>query len=70
MDGIRDAVEGKIDFQGQRLADRINQETLVMVTVSTSSPFVLRSVTPAYLLDLLLPLLSLPGPSIRSRLAI
>ncbi|PWN35324.1 microsomal signal peptidase 12 kDa subunit [Meira miltonrushii] len=30
MDAIRQAVEGKIPFQGQRLADRINQEVIVM----------------------------------------
>ncbi|PWN31000.1 SPC12-domain-containing protein [Jaminaea rosea] len=30
LDQVKGYFEGKVDFQGQRLADRINQEVLVM----------------------------------------
>ncbi|UZJ51791.1 hypothetical protein CBS101457_001111 [Exobasidium rhododendri] len=33
MDELRTTLEGKIPFQGQRLADRINQESLVLSAV-------------------------------------
>ncbi|CAO1635907.1 unnamed protein product [Sympodiomycopsis kandeliae] len=33
MDSLKTIFEGKIDYQGQRLADRINQELLVLGAV-------------------------------------
>ncbi|KAL9932291.1 hypothetical protein V8E36_008770 [Tilletia maclaganii] len=30
MEGIQKIIDGKIDFQGQRLADRIGQETIAL----------------------------------------
>ncbi|KAN0060611.1 hypothetical protein ACQY0O_007269 [Thecaphora frezii] len=34
METIQSLVDGKIDFEGQRLADRIYQEILIMVSVA------------------------------------
>ncbi|CAD6947044.1 unnamed protein product [Tilletia controversa] len=33
MDQIQKIIDGKIDFQGQRLADRIAQETIALFTL-------------------------------------
>lgn len=70
MEAIREAIEGKIDFKGQRLADRINQETLVFVTVSHITPSLLSVQRSIFYLPSLDSLLLLSGSILRFRLVI